>query len=87
MKDSGFDSHDGKSDFFISHDRHVNSFCFFQMILVRLVSEERAGKSLGRFVNLNESTYMDMGLGNGVIFYYNFIITYLNIIKPLFFII
>jgi hypothetical protein len=53
MEDAGFYSYEGESDFFRSHDRHMNSFCFFQMILVLPVSEERAGKSLGRFVNLN----------------------------------
>jgi hypothetical protein len=49
VEDSGLDSHDGKSDFFMRQDRHVNSFCFFRMILVRPVSEETAGKSFSPF--------------------------------------
>ena len=34
MEDSGLESHDRKSDFFMRQDRHVNSFCFFRMMLV-----------------------------------------------------
>jgi hypothetical protein len=56
VEDSGFESHDGKSDFFMGQDRYVNSFCFFRMILVRPVSEERAGKSFSPFVKVNKWT-------------------------------
>jgi hypothetical protein len=66
MEGSGFDSHDGKSGFFRSNDRHVNSLCFFRMILVRLVSvfrmilvrlvsELRARKSVRAFINLTNA--------------------------------
>jgi hypothetical protein len=36
---SWFDSHSCKRDFFLPSGRHVRSFCFFRMILVRLASE------------------------------------------------
>ena len=36
---SWFDSHSCKSGFFQPSGRHVRSFCFFRMILVRLASE------------------------------------------------
>ena len=51
---SRFEPYHCKSGFFQGRGRHVHSFCFFQMILVRLASEEEASKSFGSFINFNE---------------------------------